>query len=928
MKSADLSRREFVRNTAIATAALKLPSVLRAAAESAGPGPIPTPAAAFAATGEVELRWLDGRAPTVSTGASWGVPWPQGKHPKSSTFALRTAAGESVPVQSWPLAFWPDGSLKWTAHAIPAEAGRADTLVLAPGTPAVPAKPVRVSETADAIDIDTGVIRCTVAKKGAALIASITRDGREIVRDGRLVCLRQDSPSPDSDGVVHQETFTGLIERVTVEQAGPVRVVVKIEGRHANAARAASPEPVKRTWLPFILRLYFHAGGDAVRMMHTIVYDGDENRDFIRGLGVRFALPLHDQLHDRHVRFVGEDQGLFAEAVRGLTGLRRDPGAAVKNAQLAGLATPPLDQFPAAVRTRLHLIPAFGDWTLFQPTADSFEIRKRTKDGLTWLHSAYGRRAAGVGYAGGPSGGTAFGVRNFWQGHPAQLDIRGATGDAAEVTLWVWAPDAAPMDLRFYHDGMGETTYAEQTEGLEITYEDYEPGFEKPYGVARTSELMLWALPATPSRERLLELGGAVNLPPIVACTPPYLHSIGLFGRLWSLPDRSTPARAQIEDQLGWYFDYYHRQVEQRHWYGFWNFGDVMHTYDPDRHMWRYDVGGFAWDNSELSTDLWLWYYFLRTGRADVFRFAEAMTRHTGEVDVHHIGRFAPLGSRHNVIHWGCSAKQLRISTAANRRFYYYLTGDERVGDLLREQVTADRALVTIQPGRKLGRGAPAAPDPRATSARIGFGTDWGALSAAWLTEWERTGDPGIRDKLFNSLRTIAAQPHGFFSNSPAMDLQTGKFELTTSTRAEASHLSAVFGQAEMCAELIGLVNMPEFEQAWLQYCELFNGTAEEQQAALGHALGRLNLQQGHSRLTAFAAMRRHDARLAARAWTEFFGGEGGMARRPTLETKRVEGPAVLNPVDEAAWVSTNSTAQWGLAAIQNLALVPEALPA
>jgi hypothetical protein len=424
-----------------------------------------------------------------------------------------------------------------------------------------------------------------------------------------------------------------------------------------------------------------------------------------------------------------------------------------------------------------------------------------------------------------------------------------------------------------------------------------------------------------------MELGGAVRSPPVVACTPPYLHTIGLFGRLWSLPDRSTPARAQLEDQLDWYFDYYQRQVEQRHWYGFWNFGDVMHTYDTDRHVWRYDVGGFAWDNSELSTDLWLWYYFLRTGRADVFRFAEAMTRHTGEVDVHHIGRFAPLGSRHNVIHWGCSAKQLRISTAANRRFYYYLTGDERVGDLLREQVTADRALVTIQPGRKLGRGGSAAPDPHATSARIGFGTDWGALSAAWLTEWERTGDPGIRDKLFNSMRTIAAQPHGFFSGSPAMDLQTGRFELTTSTRAEASHLSAVFGLAEMCAELIGLVNQPEFEQAWLQYCELYSGTAEEQQAALGHPLGRLNLQQGHSRLTAFAAGRRHDVRLAARAWTEFFGGEGGMARRAKLETKRIEGPAVLNPVDEAAWVSTNATAQWGLAAIQNLALVPEALP-
>ena len=44
---------------------------------------------------------------------------------------------------------------------------------------------------------------------------------------------------------------------------------------------------------------------------------------------------------------------------------------------------------------------------------------------------------------------------------------------------------------------------------------------------------------------------------------------------------------------------------------------------------------------------------FLRTGRADIWRMAEAMTRHTAEVDVYHIGPNAGLGSRHNVSHWG-----------------------------------------------------------------------------------------------------------------------------------------------------------------------------------------------------------------------------------------------------------------------------------
>jgi hypothetical protein len=409
-----------------------------------------------------------------------------------------------------------------------------------------------------------------------------------------------------------------------------------------------------------------------------------------------------------------------------------------------------------------------------------------------------------------------------------------------------------------------------------------------------------------------------------MVATPHTLHSAEVFGGTFAPPARTTARQAQIEDHLDWLFDFYRRQQDERSWYGFWNYGDVMHTYDADRHTWRYDVGGFAWDNSELSTDIWLWLHFLRSGRAEVFRFAEAMTRHTGEVDVHHLGRFAPLGSRHNVMHWGCSAKQLRISTAVNRRYYYYLTADERVGDLMREQVEAARALRTIQPGRKLpeARSRPAI-DPDGDHAWLGFGTDWGSVAGAWLTEWERTGDSRWRERLIAGMRTIAAQPKGFFTAGGRMNLRTGAFDVATDPRVSASHLSAVFGLVEVCAELIQLLRVPEFERAWVQYCELYNAPAAEQVKALGASLGPLNLQQGHARLTAYAAHRLQDARLARRAWQEFEAGRAGFPPDQRFEARRVDGSAVLNPVEEAAWVSTNVSAQWGLAAIECLAFTP-----
>ncbi len=220
-------------------------------------------------------------------------------------------------------------------------------------------------------------------------------------------------------------------------------------------------------------------------------------------------------------------------------------------------------------------------------------------------------------------------LKNMWQSHPTSLEVRNGSTAEATLTVWLWSPEAPAMDLRHYDT---------RAHDLDSSYEDVQPGFSTPMGIGRTSELTLFptaSLPTTrtdrATREARAATCAAGGLPGISPRRP------NVFG-IWSLPDRSTPAKKALEDHLDAAFDLYRKEVDQRHWYGFWNYGDVMHQHDAPRHSWRYDVGGFAWDNTELGTDMWLWYTFLRTGRADAFRMAEAMTRHTSEVDVHHIG--------------------------------------------------------------------------------------------------------------------------------------------------------------------------------------------------------------------------------------------------------------------------------------------------
>ncbi|MBT2567885.1 Tat pathway signal sequence domain protein [Arthrobacter sp. ISL-85] len=878
-------------------------------------------------TNNAPIRWIDGQAPTdISGGTTWGMPFPRGTVPGAEALAVADASGSRVPSQAWPLATWPDGSLKWAGVALPATASPSDSYqVTADGgtttgtaQPASGSPSVTVTEGSDAVTVDTGVLQMVIGRSGSTLFRSLMRDGREVARDARLVSLVQDD-IPEAAGTVGRTAFTGEVTAVVLEQSGPVRAVVRLEGTH----RPDNPESGNRNWLPFVVRFYFYANARSVRVVHSFIWDGDAERDFLAGLGMRFTVPLEAELHNRHIRIAGADGGFLAEAVRGLTGLRRDPGAEVRDAQIAGRATPPEGSWNPEVSGRLNLIPAWGDYTLSQLSADGFELRKRTTAGHGWVGISGGTRAGGFCSLSDTRGGLGVGIKDFWQSHPGQLDVRGAVGREASMTAWLFSPEAQPMDLRFYHDGLGQDTFEEQLEGLEITYEDYDPGFGNPTGIARTHELTLFAYDSTPSTESLAADATSASTPALLQATPEYLHSAGVFGD-WTPVDRSTPARARLEDRLDFLFDFYAGQVEQRRWYGFWNYGDVMHTYDFDRHVWRYDVGGYAWDNSELSPDLWLWYSYLRSGRADIFRFAEAMTRHTGEVDVYHLGPWKGLGSRHNVLHWGCSAKQLRISTPAYRRFYYYLTADERTGDLLTELVDSDQNFLGLDPVRKVRPDA-ATYRPNRGALGVGLGTDWGSLAATWLTDWERTGNRRSRDWLLGTMADIGALKYGFLTGEALYDLDKGRFD-TGREQISVSHLSAVFGLVEICSELVDLVDDPEFERAWLQYCRLFLATKEEQVAAVGQPLEGIHLTQAHSRLTAYAAARLQDRDLADRAWESFAEGGEHLNHEAAFTLQKIEPPYVLLPVDEAPTVSTNDTAQFGLAVIQNLALVGQYL--
>ncbi|MBC9798325.1 hypothetical protein [Sinomicrobium weinanense] len=862
-------------------------------------GPVPP---SFAQA-PVELRWLQEHRPDNPVGISWGVPWPEGKVQKGQHFILETKNGTSLPLQNWPLAYWPDGSLKWSGFATVAPVNNSLLKLKISEKSTAFENEVHLIENTRKIRISTGTLDCIIPKTGTILLDSLRINGRMIAGKGSIECIVQDGLD-ENQTTLQRKLYNSIINEVTVEQKGPVKAMVRIRGRLKSEAGDHS-------WLPLDIRMYFYAGSNAVRLVNTMTYDGDEHKDFIKGLAWTFSIPMREQLHNRHVRFAGENRGMWAEPVRPLTG-RRVISIDDKDVfpdQVKGKAIANTKQFTGDKQALIKDLPAWSDYRLIQNTANGFLVQKRTNPQSAWITAHAGKRSAGYAFAGDTGGGLGIGIKDFWQSYPAAMEISHTTSDHAHLKAWLWSPYAEAMDMRHY-----DTI----PHGLEATYEDVQKGLSTPYGIARTSELTLFAHSETPPTETLSRQAEIGSDPPLLTISPEYLHSTGVFG-IWSLPDRSSPGKAWIENRLNQAIRFYQKEIDQRNWYGFWDYGDVMHSYDPVRHTWRYDIGGFAWDNTELASEFWLWYNYIRTGRKDIFRMAEAMTRHTSEVDVYHIGKLAGLGSRHNVRHWGCGSKEVRESQAASRRFYYYLTTDERTGDIMQEVAEkADRAMTELDPLRLI---YPKTEYP--THARIG--PDWLALAGNWMTAWERTGDNKWRNKITSGIHSLAKMPYGFFSGELGAfgyDPATNQMHMLNN-KIGHSHLSALMGGPEVAFELTELLDNKDWDVLWQQYCTLWGASEKEVQKALGKTVKVGHTGIWYARLPAYMYHITRKQEFATRAWDWFLNEKSAKL----FDSRVADGVHIPKPIEETPGISTNEAAQWSLNAIQLLELAGDKIP-
>ena len=839
---------------------------------------------------------------------TFGCMWKQGECSKETTYVCKTKAGNEVTMQSRITAYWPDGSVKWTAHT-------ADAALLGEEIEVLPGKAadftgMQLEETDAAYVVKAGVITITVEKDGRHLFTKAERNGKTYLDSAEAVLLLEEPTRVNGRPAKVEKRYASKIEKVSIEETGSLTTILRYDGIHVSEDGEEK--------LPFIIRMEAGYNNPNLKFTHTFLYDGDENKDFLKGLGIRFGAPMSGEVYNRHVKFMG-DYGVFHEAIMPLEAwrpmefrkMRLYPGQmACEKVVLDGDAKKVTDWVVSEA-------PIWSEYNLYQDSVSHFGIKKKLAgDELCYIDALHGNRTVGGGAFGSEYGSVTVAIRDFWEKYPSGLTFKGLDSDRAEATLWFWSPEAQPMDFRHY-----------ATRGYNsVCYEGYDYKGADPVGIACTNECTItFSEKMIPTDEEVVEFATLVNDPAIYVGSPEFYHSMKAFG-YWSLKSKNPSSMEQwLEEQLDKVFEFYKGEIDQRNWYGMFNYGDVMHTYDSIRHQWKYDVGGYAWDNTELVPTLWLWLYFMRTGREDVYRVAEKLSRHASEVDVYHMGKYKGLGSRHNVRHWGCPCKEARIAMAGHHRYMYYLTGDRRLEDIFDELKDNEMSFLNKDP---LGDFFEKSEMVFPSHARSG--PDWSSLCSNWMTQWERFHDTKYLDKILVGINDIKATPMKLVSGPDfEFDPATCHLRYIGERTKGGCHLQICMGAPSIWTELGDLMGDDEWNWMVADLGRTYFTPKEERGDERNELLGRREFTYPFmaTGIGAYGAAYFKDEVLAKRVWKVLLGSIMTGRNQAGFDHTWVSNAGNQENLREIPWVSTNFVAQFGLNVIMVLEFIREYLP-
>jgi len=200
--------------------------------------------------------------------------------------------------------------------------------------------------------------------------------------------------------------------------------------------------------------------------------------------------------------------------------------------------------------------------------------------------------------------GVSIALRNMLEEYPNELEVNLEDG---QIHAYIWPPSEVPKSFeRWTTQGDG---------GMVGNFAQ---------GITKTTELLLNFHDGDQDITEVQATMNALLDPGVAHAEAEWYRNSGVYGT-FAVADNDIPV---LERGLQYKFDYMQFNQAWAPWYGMFDYGDLKLYFQGGRWV--------TWGNNEPAQDFQWWMNFMRTGDRSDYLTAEAMSRHTMDVDNQH----------------------------------------------------------------------------------------------------------------------------------------------------------------------------------------------------------------------------------------------------------------------------------------------------
>jgi len=556
-----------------------------------------------------------------------GIPFPKGTLHSVDHLRLLTSRGTEIPCQTTEVSNWgpTDESVKWVWVFFFSE--KDSEYILEYGDSVVPILPkekivsMNNMRPQGGIEVNTGPLSFSIHKKGNGFLDEVFLDSN---KDGKFDKEELIVSSPgknrgsfldllDDAGI---DTSKAVINEVFREKgSGPMHSIFRIEGTYTYSRS-------DNNLSPFTIWLHAYAGKSYIKVLHTMTYTGipDKHKpqegehaniatqnkiivtentendmgwtqpnDQIAACGLQLKYHLDNEVNVSMPLYEGswkEDKAnTFLEEIAAngespvqllQQGPARRKSTSLRSLYLNGFKKEDDGNNPD---TALEFRATVSEGE------ESKAIVERAKG---WLNVTDGKRGVGVG------------IKNFMKEYPKGIEV-----DPANGTLLgsVWPKENGPMNFARHNtepDGGMLGNFAQ--------------------GITKTTEFVYYFH----NNDAMDKVGKKMDYiieNPVAHATPEWYTQSKAYGNMAPFSSKHP----EFENALQYKYQWWAYNQKHEPWYGIFNYGDGKSYYFNGKWV--------QWTNNEPTVDFMLWTNFMRTGDPKYYNLAQAMSRHTMDVD-------------------------------------------------------------------------------------------------------------------------------------------------------------------------------------------------------------------------------------------------------------------------------------------------------